>query len=353
VAQAPGTDAFPIPPTPDGDPRRLLVPLRRLPLAPTPENVWPYCKLKDDPSFPKWAAYWADGQRSIAEIATLLALDADGDLPLPAVIEYFQALAELGYLDLHDRGDFLTEQRAAADLAALGVRPGMDLMIHSSMKSIGPVCGGAATIIRALLTVIGPDGTLLAPAFNHHRARVFNPLTTPTTNGAIADAFWRRADARRSLHPSHSVAAIGPRADDYLRDHLTSGVWADESPIGRLIGRDGYILSIGVGHDRTTAYHVAENSLNVPCLDPFGSVDRVMAPDGTVRTVPGLAWRNAECPIDPAGIDAILKDKQSHGQVGMARAALARAADVFAARRQQLGDRCRQCPIRPNRREVR
>jgi aminoglycoside N3'-acetyltransferase len=334
------------------DSPELLIPLRRLPLAPTPENVWPHTRRKLDPSFPKWAAYWADGQRSLAEIAALVSLDADHELPLPRVIDYFQALAELGYVDLYRRDDFLTAYRIAADLSALGVQPGMDLFVHSSMKSIGPVLGGPSTIIDALLSVLGPHGTLLAPTFNHHHARIFNPLLTPTTDGAIPDALWRRPDARRSLHPSHSVAAIGPRADDYLRDHLTNGVWSETSPIGRLIRNGGSILSIGVGHDRTTAYHVAEISLNVPCLDPFGSTDRILDPEGRVRTVPGLAWRNAECPVDPAGIDAMLEGKQSVGKVGRARATLARAIDVFEARRQQLGDRCSRCPIRPERRNV-
>jgi len=337
---------------PASDPREHLIPLRRLPLAPTPENVWPHTRLKLDPSFPKWASYWADGERSIAEIAALTALDADHELPLPRVIDYFEALAELGYLALYDRADFLTAEQLAADLSALGVQPGMDLLVHSSMKSIGPVRGGPSTIIDALLSVLAPGGTLLAPAFNHHHAQIFNPLTTPTTNGAIPDALWRRPDARRSLHPSHSVAAIGPRADEYLCDHLTHGVWSENSPIGRLIRNNGFILSIGVGHDRSTAYHVAEISLNVPCLDPFGSTDRIVNPDGRVQVVPGLAWRNAECPVDPAGIDAMLQDKQSHGQVGHARSTLARAADVFEARRLQLGDRCGRCPVRPARRNV-
>jgi aminoglycoside N3'-acetyltransferase len=334
------------------DPRAGRIPLRRRPLAPTPENVWPHMKAKLDSSFPKSAAYWANGERTVAEIAVLAALDAGEKLEVPAVIEYFQALSDLGYIDLIDQGEFFTEEKLVEDLSALGITPGMDVFVHSSMKSLGPVQGGAAAVVRALLRAIGPAGTLLAPTFNHHHAAVFNPLTTPTTDGAIPDAIWRRPDALRSLHPSHSVAAIGPRAAEYLADHLTHGVWSDKSPIGRLIQNDGHILSIGVGHDRSTAYHLAEISLNVPCLDQFGSVDRIMQPDGKVEAVRGLAWRNGECPVDPAGIDAMLESKQRKGKVGQANATLARAADVFAARKEQLGSRCQTCPIRPNRRNV-
>jgi aminoglycoside 3-N-acetyltransferase len=329
-----------------------LIPLRRLPLAPTPENVWPDIKRKLGASFPKWIVYWADGERSLAEIAELAALDADGELTLDRVVEHFAALAELRFVDLHSRTAFLTAEQLAADFSALGIRAGMDLMVHSSMKSIGPVRGGPATVVAALVSVLGPDGTLLAPSFNHFHARVFNPLTTPTSNGAIAEAMWRRADACRSLHPSHPVAAIGPRAGEYLHAHLIHEIWSADSPIGRLIGNDGHILSIGVGHDRSTAYHVAEIAMNVPCLDSFGSTDKIAKPTGEIETVRGLAWRDGECPVDPAGLDAMLEDKQSHGKVGRARATLVHAAEVFAARQRQLGDRCGGCSIRPTRRNL-
>ncbi|MDP6052469.1 MAG: AAC(3) family N-acetyltransferase, partial [Candidatus Latescibacteria bacterium] len=77
----------------------------------------------------------------------------------------------------------------------------MDVMVHSSLTSIGDVAGGAATMIDALLEAIGPGGTLLMPSFNHRAVQVFNPMTTPTTNGTIPDVMWRRSDAVRSLHP--------------------------------------------------------------------------------------------------------------------------------------------------------
>ena len=269
---------------------------------------------------------------------------------LPDVIDHFEALASLGYVDLIAPADFTDESRLAVDFSALGVAPGMDLIVHSSMRSIGPSRGGAGAVVRALLSVLGPAGTLLAPTFNHYHTRVFNPLITPTNDGAIPEAIWRRADARRSLHPSHSVAAIGPRADHYLRDHLTNGVWSAQSPIGRLIHDGGYILSIGVGHDRSTAYHVAEISLDVSCLDSFGSIDRIIAADGKVQIVRGLAWRAEECPADPAGLDVMLSPLQRRGRVGRSQATLARASDVFAARISQLDGRCSRCPVRPHRR---
>jgi aminoglycoside 3-N-acetyltransferase len=100
----------------------------------------------------------------------------------------------------------------------------MDLMVHSSLSRLGHVAGGAGAVNEALLDALGPQGTLLMPSFNHGNARVYNPLATPSTNGAITDALWRRPDAVRSIHPTHPVAAIGPKADAWCRNHLEVGV---------------------------------------------------------------------------------------------------------------------------------
>ena len=325
------------------------IPLRRIPLAPTPENTWPPI-TKAAGALPKWAIYWADGNRSIAEISELLSAEPGFTLKPEKVPEYFQAMADLGYIELIDPGDMIGEEKLVADLRALGLAAGMDVMVHSSLSQIGPVRGGAEAVVRALLAAISPGGTLLAPSFNHFIARIFNPLTTPTTNGAIPDALWRRPDARRSLHPTHSVAAIGPRAEEYVADHLANGIWAQSSPIGRLIHGGGYILSLGVTNESSTAYHIAEISLNVPCLDQFASVDRIVTPDGSVSGVPSLAWRDGSCPVDvKKKLDETLNERglQRHGRVGKADSTLVKAIDVWTVRREHLRGVCSTCHVRP------
>ena len=109
----------------------------------------------------------------------------------------------------------LTRGRIADALRQLGVRPGDVLMLHSSLRSLGHVVGGAATVVDALLEVLGPSGTLVGPSFNYATAQapgfVFDPLNTPSDMGAIADEIRRRAGNLRSRHLTHSISAIGPR----------------------------------------------------------------------------------------------------------------------------------------------
>lgn len=299
-----------------------------------------------------WALFWADGNRSLSRIAEVLGQEYGREVTPAQVEAFFQAHAELGYVELIDAGDTISQWQLERDLRELDLERGMDVMVHSSLSRIGHVTGGPETVINALLAVIGPDGTLMMPSFNHGAAQVFNPLTTPTTNGAIPNAMWRRPDAVRSLHPTHSVAAIGPRAEEYCAGHLETGIWAADSPIGRLVHSGGYILSLGVTHESSTAYHIAEISMPCSCIDQFGNTDRVVMPDGTVREVPGLAWRSGTCPVPPARLDETLdaRDLQRHGKVGRADATLVKALDLWHARREQLIDVCPTCPIQPQRR---
>lgn len=104
-----------------------------------------------------------------------------------------------------------TPESLRHELTDLGVHPGMTLMVHSSLGKIGWTVGGPVTVIRALLDVLGTAGTLVMPAespqvsdpktWNDDRVNtewhdtirahlpVFDPLTTPTTMGAIPEAF--------------------------------------------------------------------------------------------------------------------------------------------------------------------
>src|SRR2546423_8519103 len=60
----------------------------------------------------------------------------------------------------------------AGDLRLLGVEPGLTLLVHSSLSALGWVCGGPVAVVRPLMDVLTPSGTLGMPA---HCANLSHP----------------------------------------------------------------------------------------------------------------------------------------------------------------------------------
>lgn len=161
----------------------------------------------------------------------------------------------------------LTRAEIVSGLRALGVRPGMVLMVHASLSALGQVEGGAAAVIQALLDAIGPEGTLAMPAFGEPE-ELFDAATSPATTGAIAEAFRTWPGVRRSLHPTHSVCALGPLAEELVAGHIEETTpFAPGSPWNKIARHpQGYVLLVGVDQNSNVLLHVAEDLVDVPYL---------------------------------------------------------------------------------------
>jgi len=57
----------------------------------------------------------------------------------------------------------LTKDILVRDLKRLGVREGITMIVHSSLSSLGWVCGGAVTVIQALMETVTEEGTIVMP----------------------------------------------------------------------------------------------------------------------------------------------------------------------------------------------
>lgn len=151
--------------------------------------------------------------------------------------------------------------RLAADLRALGIAEGDTVLVHASFKSLGPVPGGMETVVRGLLQAIGADGTLLMPALSWRLKppEVFDPRTTPSMVGALPEFFRTRPGTHRSVHPSHSVCATGPKAEAYLSDHhLDTTPCGPHSPFRKIVEGGGKIVFLGCGLEPNTTMHALE-----------------------------------------------------------------------------------------------
>jgi aminoglycoside 3-N-acetyltransferase len=157
----------------------------------------------------------------------------------------------------------------ARDLRVLGLTEGDRVLVHSSLRAVGRIEGGADGLIDAILGVIGAGGTVMAPTFTYFSAR-FDPRTTPGRTGAFGEALRTRPGAVRSLHPFYSVAVLGARAADLCRGHELLPGTGRGSPLDRLAADGGLIVLVGVGHEVDTTMHVGEFHADAPYLDiPF------------------------------------------------------------------------------------
>jgi len=170
-----------------------------------------------------------------------------------------------------------TRESLFHDLQTLGVAPADTLWVHSSYKSIGTVEGGAATVIAALEDAVGPQGTLLMPAFNlagkthKERAASWDLETSPATTGWLCEFFRTLPGTVRSDHYSHSVAARGKDAEAWVSDHrLREGAEApwdlpsygytfgNGSPLMKAYRAGVRVLMLGVDYHSATSCHIAE-----------------------------------------------------------------------------------------------
>jgi len=162
-------------------------------------------------------------------------------------------------------------QRIASDLLESGLRRGGVALVHSSLKSLGPVPGGPETVVRGLLEALGPEGTLLMPALSYRyvnaEAPYFDLRTTPSNIGALPEFFRLREGTMRSLNPTHSVCGIGPLAEALLGSHqLDSTPCGPNSPFRLLKERQGQILMLGCGLRPNTSMHAIEERVEPPYL---------------------------------------------------------------------------------------
>ena len=176
-------------------------------------------------------------------------------------------------------------------LKKLHINPKGTLLVHSSMKSIGDVEGGAETVLDALCEYMA-EGLLVFPTHTWAYINETNPKfyveSSECCIGILPELFRKRKGVVRSLHPTHSVAAFGKDALSFIADNeFWDTPCARQSPWGKLLDRQAEIMLIGVDLRRNTFIHGIEEWVDIPDrLTPQPERLYVVLPDGKEISVP-------------------------------------------------------------------
>ena len=209
----------------------------------------------------------------------------------------------------------LSIDRLAAQLADLGVEHGDTVMVHASLRAVGPVEGGAAGLITALDRAVGPEGSLLMVLGARDdwawvnelpeeeradllaEAEPFDALRTPAEPdvGTLAEVFRTHPGTRVSDHPEGRFAARGRLAETLTAEPPWDDYFGPGSPLARLLAADGKVLRLGADPDTATLLHHAEYLAPLPAKRRVRRHRRVLGPNG-----PEL--RVVECLDDSNGI---------------------------------------------------
>lgn len=157
------------------------------------------------------------------------------------------------------------------NLVNLGLDEGDKVLVHSSLRSLGYLPDAAKTVTNAFLEVLGKDGTLLMPALSYSSVTKENPSfdweLTPSCVGGLSEYFRTRTGAIRSIHPTHSVCALGKDSTYFTESHFN-----DRTPVGknspffRLKEANGKVLFLGCGLKPNTSMHGVEELVVPPYL---------------------------------------------------------------------------------------
>ncbi len=177
------------------------------------------------------------------------------------------------------------------DIKELGINSKDTLLIHSSMKAIGEVEGGADTVLDAFMEYM-KEGLLIFPTHTweqmNNEYRVFRVDTEPSCVGLLTNMFLKRPGVIRSWHPTHSVAAYGRDAKEYISGEENydtpcprNGCW------GKLYDRKAKVLFLGCSLKKNTYLHGVEewNRIENRLTDYYRPY-QIMTPDGRLLDRP-------------------------------------------------------------------
>ena len=164
-----------------------------------------------------------------------------------------------------------TKSDIYAQLDAMRIPRDRVVLMHSSLRLIGEVEGGACGLLDILIDYFTEQGGLFCVP-THTWMNLGKEITLDmndphTCLGAFSDLAAADPRATRSEHPSHSMAVFGDpvRVREFVKDEpLVDTCTPAGGCYGKIYDMGGTVLLVGVSHNRNTYLHFVDESLNIP-----------------------------------------------------------------------------------------
>lgn len=149
------------------------------------------------------------------------------------------------------------------DALAQCLKAGDDVLIHAALSPLGHFDDGIDALIESICQAVTSSGTviMMADTRSFSKTGVFS-MDMPSETGLITERFRLKEGVKRSCVPMASFCAWGARSDEYTQpyhSHLD-----DTATIARLLKNDGKIMLLGIGYEKCTLYHLAEERHDLP-----------------------------------------------------------------------------------------
>ena len=167
-----------------------------------------------------------------------------------------------------------TKEEIFKQLEEMGAPRDSIVLLHSSLRAVGEVEGRGEGLLDILIDYFTSEGGLLcipthtwAFAGKELEDKITLDLLEPKTCvGTLPNIAANRPDAVRTLHPTHSMAVFGEKSRvlDFVSGEESVNTPAPENGCyGKILKNKGYIVLMGVGHNKDTFLHGVEEMLGV------------------------------------------------------------------------------------------
>ena len=236
-----------------------------------------------------------------------------------------------------DRGG-LSQKEIVRGLRETSLKSGDVVLVHSAMRTFGPIEGGAETVVCALLEVLGEGGTLVVPTFMFaHEAEedpIIDPCNDPSEMGIITETVRLLPGSFSNTAFRHRFSAVGNRARMITEVDPALSPFDLRSCFGIMLALNCQVLICGMTYDVSTSHHCAEFVSEVPYRHTVPLNVKVKLSDGSVvrqdvldyQPKPGKDGVYYEREPDSGRLGRMLEERNLVGMAAIGNAAVRKFA---------------------------